>query len=1789
MSNPNLNFTYSKCRLRTIKKVQFGIFSPEAIKKGSVTQKVRLQNEEEVRAGITKLERYRNGIPVYGSLSDPRMGATTRGMRCKTCDCSFAAGVNKMDDCPGHFGHIELATPVYHCGFIDEVVRILRCVCFKCSRLLLDDRIAKERDLLKVNDPETRFRRIHDHLNRKNVKCASANNDDIVQFFEGIDDQNIEEKNQASQLLFGEDVMNGHEESKMSLVAKNKDPNAKVPCGATQPQFKREGMSLFIIFGEDDNEALVGPKKQELRAIDVYNVFKRISDSDIEKLGFNPQFARPEWMLVSVVPVPPPHVRPVVMEGDMQSEDDLTHQLTNILKTNLTLESALERGAPQLEIRDYEKLLQTRVTCIFDNERDDTPREIQKTGRPLKTIRQRLKGKEGRLRGNLMGKRVDFSARTVITADPNLSIDQVGVPRSVASKLTVPVMVTPFNIHELKELVSRGPYQWPGAVYIIRPNGSRINIARVSSENDLTLEPGWIVERHLCDDDIVLFNRQPSLHKMSIMGHRAKILDWSTFRLNLSVTTPYNADFDGDEMNLHVPQSITAKADAQELVMVPRNIVTPQSNRNVMGIVQDALLGVTRMTKRDIFIEKDVFMNAMMWIPTWDGLLPTPAILKPRPLWTGKQLFSMICPKVNYKGKSKNHVEDDSISDPFNFLDSEVLIHSGVLLQGIVDKNIVGTSGGSIVHVCWLQKGWEETRNFMNQLQGIVNYWMVNTSYSVGISDTVADATTIKKIQETLDKAKEKVKEIMADAQTEGQLKPVPGKPFMESFEMNINTVLNDARSTVGKSAQRSLKDRNAIKGTVMAGSKGSELNISQIIACVGQQNVQGKRIGYGFQQRTLPHFAKDDLGMESRGFVENSYLRGLSPQEFFFHAMGGREGCIDTAVKTSETGYIQRRLVKAMETVMARYDTTLRNSRGCVMQFLYGEDGMDATKIEKQAFDTYLMTISKFREFYYLDLTSEYLGRMNYVNSRTNELAYYMHPLIIEKCRNDPDLRILLDEEYEQLLRDKVMVREILGCRGSGAEYDSATYLPVNIDRIVWNAQRQFRVNVHEPCPLHPQYVIEAVKKICEDELLIVRGNDAISREAQQNATLLFQILLRSKLATKRVLRDYRLSKEAFDFVVGSIVSDFRAAVCHPGEMAGVIAAQSIGEPATQMTLNTFHNTGISAKNVTLGVPRLNEILNVGKNIKTPSCIINLKIRDDQLEALDVISQIEYVKLGDITLRTEIHYDPDPKDTVIEEDKMLVAESAEFLDIDLGGARPDAILSPWVLRIVLDDNWVNTRVAQDKFFSLSFIADRITEYFGNGVHVVYPNENITSGFVLRIRILAADETPLDADGELGDSHATNDDYELLIRMQRKLLDDLHLFGVPGIKKVYLSEKKVKVWTEQDGMQKEARREFVLETDGTNLGEVMTYPQIDHTSTISNDVVEMFQVLGVEAARASLFNELRNVLSFDGAYVNYRHIACLADCMTFGGYLMAVSRHGINKGETGPMLRASFEETVEVFMNSAAFSHYDILNGVTENVMLGQLAKVGSGLVDLLINHEMLAKATDVLATDGLNPLLKDEKKDFAATPYIANTPYAQSPGWTMGSFSPMAGSFTPAAFTPYAETPATGFQSPYIRALNSPAAYATSPSYQALSPLRSSVPSYSVTTPFHQPSTMTPALGPISPAYSPTSPKYSPTSPAYSPTSPVYSPTSPAYSPTSPAYSPTSPVYSPTSPAYSPTSPAYSPTSPQYSPTSPAYSPTSPAYSPTSPQYSPTSPAYSPTSPSQSGGEDDQYNYQKQ
>ncbi|KAJ2707383.1 DNA-directed RNA polymerase II core subunit rpo21 [Coemansia sp. IMI 203386] len=1716
-----LSLAHSSAPMRRVKYVQFGVFDPEVLKSMAVAKIEHPELRDE------------DGKPKFGGLLDPRMGTIDRNVKCHTCS-------EVMAECPGHFGYIELAKPVFHVGFITKVKKILECVCWECGKLKADMSLPKFQRALKIPDATQRMNYIWNECKGATI-CQKPTE-------EGDDgDVKIKPKpNGVSEIL-----ANG-------AGAGASTYHSRSGCGARQPSFRKNGLELYAKLRQTPSEEPALNDKELLSADRVLQTLKKITDEDAEIMGIDPYYARPEWLLLHVMPVPPMTVRPSIqMDATRASEDDLTYKLNDILKANARLQRCVVEGVPAHVIRDYTVLLQFHAATFMNNDMSGMPQALQKSGRPIKSIRNRLKGKEGRIRGNLMGKRVDFSARTVITGDPNISIDQVGVPRSIARNLTFPETVTPYNIDKLQEYVRNGPNEHPGAKYVIRDTGERINLSYNKLSGDIPLQIGYRVERHLLDNDVIIFNRQPSLHKMSMMGHRVKVMPYSTFRLNLSVTSPYNADFDGDEMNLHVPQSEETRAEIKEICMVPKQIVSPQSNKPVMGIVQDTLCAIRMFTKRDTLLDIDMVMMLMMHMTDWDGNLPTPCILKPKPLWTGKQIYSMVIPKgINCLLFHVTHPDNEStwISPG----DTRVYIANGELICGIVCKKTVGASNGGLIHTIFNERGSEVTRHFFDGTQRVINNWFLHYGFSVGIGDTVADDKTMKGVNDIINDCFGRVDEQISDAQQD-KLERKPGMTIKESFENVVNANLNKARDDAGKNVQRQLKETNNVRQMVEAGSKGSFINVSQMTACVGQQNVEGKRIPFGFRYRTLPHYAKDDFSPESKGFVWNSYLRGLTPQEFFFHAMGGREGLIDTAVKTAETGYIQRRLIKALEDIMCHYDGTIRNSLGQVIQFVYGEDGMDGCSIESQKLISICISDDQFERMY----------RVNVMNHGAIFRPGSLEFSILRNIEGSEAVQRVLNEEFAQLNEDRRIARDFII-----KDNQDKKPLPLNIERLIKIAQQTFNIDVNKPSNLNPVEIVNLVKSLTQSRLPVIRGEDNLSMEAQQNATLLFQIHLRSRLATKMVIEQYRLSKEAFDWLLAEIEARFKRAQINPGEMVGVLAAQSIGEPATQMTLNTFHLAGV-ASNVTQGVPRLKEVINLATNIRTPTLRIYLSedVSSNHERVKDVQVAIEYTTLAHVTASTEIWYDPDVTDTIIEEDRDFVQMFYEIPDSRF----PVEATSPWLLRLEL-----NRQKVLDKKLSVNEIVEKISGVFTNDM-LVFGSDDNADKMVIRCRIMHTDFK----DGEEGNM----EEDSFLRSIEAEMLNIVVLRGIDNIKRTYMSDHKKSV-INADGKYG-IREERIIDTDGINLREVLWQENVDSRLTYSNHPIEIREVLGIEAARAAILRETRTVIENGGnSYVNYRHLALLVDVMTSRGKLTAITRHGINRTETGALMRCSFEETVEILMEAAAVGAIDDCRGVAENILLGQMAPLGTGSFDVMLDEEMLSHAVIDPRAQGFelaNAPVGGATYMFAASPGASGsmspqmTPYdSRSPDYFGGS-SP--GSPINAMFSPIVDSGATspGWNgaSPYSPA--SPAYSPTSPTYNAASPSYSPTspqysptsPSYSPTSPSYSPTS--PKYGQTSPSYSPTSPSYSPTSPSYSPTSPSYSPTSPSYSPTSPSYTPTSPRYSPTSPSYSPTSPSYSPTSPSYSPTSPSYSPTSPSYSPTSPSYSPTSPSYSPTSPSYS------------
>ena len=801
-------------------------------------------------------------------------------------------------ECPGHFGHIDLIAPVIHVGFAKLIRKVLRAICRDCSKLMLLD---KEKKV----------------------------------YLEQI--KTLERLGQPT-----DDVVN-------KVFAEARKHKTCPYCSAPQLEIKFERPLSYV---EDGHK---------LTPSDIRDRFEKVPDDDIQIMGMNPATARPEWMILTVLPVPPVTMRPsITLESGQRSEDDLTLKLVDIIRINQRFQENREAGAPQLIIEDLWELLQYHVTTFLDNTVSGVPPARHRSGRPLKTLSQRLKGKEGRFRGSLSGKRVNFSARTVISPDPNLGINEVGVPKEVAMELSVPLIANARNKEQIKAFVKRGPDIHPAVNYVTRPDQRRIKVTDKNCEEVAEqIDVGWKVDRQLMDGDIVLFNRQPSLHRMSIMSHRVKVMPYKTFRLNPSVCPPYNADFDGDEMNLHVPQTEEARAEAEILMRVQENILSPRFGGPIIGGIHDYVTGSFLLTHGYKQIDR---RGALELLKKFDiPQLPEPAGLKDgQPFWTGKQIFSTILPKgLNLTFKADFCSSCDVCKQENCENDAYVVIRDGQLLKGTIDAEAIGAFKGKITDRVIKEYSPTQASAFLDKMTLLALRGIMHAGFSFGIDDEDIPPAAAEQIDEVTRTAQENVSKLI-EAYKAGELEPLPGRTLDETLEMRIMQTLGKARDSAGSIAGRYLGMDNS--GVVMAvsGARGSMLNLTQMAACVGQQSVRGERIRRGYAGRTLPHFKTGDLGAEAHGFVESSYKDGLNPTEFFFHSIGGREGLVDTAIRTSQSGYLQRRLVNALQDLEVKYDGTVQETRGMIVQFKYGEDGVDVSRRDYASPDNVLRIIKK-------------------------------------------------------------------------------------------------------------------------------------------------------------------------------------------------------------------------------------------------------------------------------------------------------------------------------------------------------------------------------------------------------------------------------------------------------------------------------------------------------------------------------------------------------------------------------------------------------------------------------------------------------------------------------------------------------------------------------------------------------------------------------------------------------------------------------------------------------------
>jgi len=1223
-----------------------------------------------------------DGAPITAGLMDGRLGTLEPRQRCKTCG-------NTAIRCPGHFGHIELAVPIIHIEFTKIIYDLLRSTCRNCGRILLSDETAE-----KVENRIERFRQLLGVVPEE--------------VFKGI----------------------------VQEIKAKQCPH----CAAPQYKISFEKPTKFIEQTEAGSEPLTPSMVRER--------LERIPDEDLGILGFNPKVARPEWMVLQVLPVPPVYVRPsITLESGIRSEDDLTHKLVDIIRINQRLKENMEAGAPTLIIQDLSELLQYHVTTYFNNEASGIPPARHRSGRALKTLSQRLKGKEGRFRSNLSGKRVDFSARTVISPDPDLDINEVGVPRDVAMRLSVPEKVTAWNIDEMKKLVVNGPEMYPGALYIIRPDGKRIRLEFVVDREKIAeaIELGFVVERHLKNGDIAIFNRQPSLHRMSIMAHYVRVLPYKTFRLHLCVCPPYNADFDGDEMNLHIPQSEEARTEALMLMQVQDQILSPRFGGPIIGAIRDFITAAYFFTRRSNYLTK-AEVNRLLMATGYEGQLPEPRIKEPQPLWTGKQIFSLFLPKtLNYVLKANICQGCTKCEKEECKYDAYVVVKNGELISGIIDRRSIGSEQSeSLLHRIIKDYGTWAGRQFLNKITRLLKLFITMRGFTYSYDELVLSPKAENKIKKTMERIQKKIGDLI-ESYRNGTLPRLPGQTVEESFEIYVMHELATARDEAGKIADQDFTLENA--GIVMTrtGARGSSLNIGQMSAMVGQQSVRGKRVLRGYTGRALPHFREGDPSPRARGFVYSSYQSGLDAIEFFFHAMGGREGLVDTAVRTQQSGYMQRRLINALEHIRLEYDETVRDSAGDIIQFKYGEDGVDPAK----------------------------------------------------------------------------------------SDHGKA----VNVSRLI----DQIKIGEEKGRPASAAHIKKRLKEI----------------EGQLTPILLEQL--------KQNLAKTKLSTASVEKAITITAEQYKRALMEPGEAVGIVAAQSIGEPGTQMTLRTFHYAGVREQNVTLGLPRLIEIVDARRIPSTPIMTIYLtgENRKSREAAVKIARNIIYTTLEN--LASEIYEDPIREEVVVELNKTMMEDRA---------------------------------VPMEEIKERVQLQNATVKVKGDNLHIKPKKTEIL----------------------------------------KKLLDKIssfHIKGVADIRRVLVTEE---------------RGEWVIRTDGSNLSKVLEISGVDTSRTTTNNVHEIAKTLGIEAARNALMHEAKGVLDDQGLDVDVRHVMLVADMMTSTGEIQQIGRHGISGKKSSVLARAAFEITVPNIVEAAVKGESDALEGVTENVIVGQSIPIGTGLVELYMS-----------------------------------------------------------------------------------------------------------------------------------------------------------------------------------------------------------------------------------------------
>ncbi|CAD6991779.1 unnamed protein product [Ceratitis capitata] len=1629
--------------------LEFGVFSSEEIKRLSV---VKI---------ITGLTFDPLGHPLPGGLYDNLMGSYGRRMEpCSTCF--------NIQACPGHMGHIELNALVFNPFFIKLVQKMLSVFCLNCFKIQLKDHVCQ---ILALQ-----------------LRLIDAGYVVEAQELEIFKSEIVTQNEEHLVKLEGGDYVHPRIAAMFELLKKGKSNasnNTKTSCGIRSAlvhaalqrvPFKKcihcqkplrnirylyRKLVYYITAAEMKNimpevQQTVGQNKS-IFADECRKFLRQIYDNYPEllkllfpllKLNASGNICPVDIFFMDTIPVIPPKARPPNILHDQIVEHPQTGIYRAIIENNAVLRVVMKhlKGLRE-ELPDeaqrvyestrgkspYEKLynawqsLQTSVDLLLDiTASRDSPSN--------QGLKQVLEKKEGLIRKHMMGKRVNYAARTVITPDPNINVEEVGIPDIFARKLSYPVPVTPWNVAELRKMVMNGPDIHPGANYIQDEKGYTTlipadNAAKRESMAKLLFnypENGIkVVHRHVLNGDVLLLNRQPSLHRPSIMAHKARILPGEkTFRLHYSNCKAYNADFDGDEMNAHFPQSEVARAEAYNLVNVASNYLVPKDGTPLGGLIQDHVISGVKLSIRGRFFNREDYQQlvyqGLSHLRHKIKLLP-PTILKPTVLWSGKQVLSTIIinlipegySRINLHTQAKINSKQWVVSPPHvaacaalgggDLCESNVIIHKGELLTGVLDKQQYGATTYGLIHCMYELYGGEVSTHLLTAFTKVFTSFLQREGFTLGVQDILvtanADAQRRKIVKESRNVGDSAVAaaleleeipslDVLVEKMEDAYIKDPKFRVILDrKYKALLDGYTNDINRTCLPDGLISKFPQNNLQLMVLSGAKGSMVNTMQISCLLGQIELEGKRPPLMISGKSLPSFTSFETSPKSGGFIDGRFMTGIQPQDFFFHCMAGREGLIDTAVKTSRSGYLQRCLIKHLEGLTVGYDMTVRDSDSSVVQYLYGEDGLDILK----------------SKFFNTNFCTQFLA-LNYTS--------IIHSKELQNIKDEQTL-LKISRHVKKIRKwhNKRMEKQIPGeakrIRSAFAEFSGDTPTKVN----------SLEVNPKTGRSIEYDYKRKLWRKADEETKEQYRK---ISTRCPDPTTAIYKqdncygsVSERLEKIVEDYKRKYPNSKAAIDDII--YIKNLKALVA-PGEPVGLLAAQSIGEPSTQMTLNTFHFAGRGEMNVTLGIPRLREILMLASaNIKTPS--MDIPINLNQTKNADKLRiKLNRVTLADIlqfvNVKTKLVLRPErayqyklrfqflPReayqdDFCVRPKKVLKYMSQVFFKILFRAVIKSSKSRATLIDVSEDKGSSDKNLDEDDSRNETGEQSRKGKST-NSVEVDSSDDENANDDVdatgTKLKSRKQDETEYDDPEDLEEIQDAGDDDELVDseNEDEDQQDSGKTDTVDAMTETVLSNDMVQEYTYDKEKHLWCKLTFnlnmkykkpdissiirelagkcivhqvqnikraiiykgedsqLLKTDGINIVEMFKYNDIlDLNRLYSNDIHAIAKTYGIEAAAQVIIKEVTNVFKVYGITVDRRHLSLIADYMTFNGSFQPLSRKGMEHSSS-PLQQMSFESCLQFLKNAAGSGLVDELNSPSSRLMVGLPVRNGTGAFELL-------------------------------------------------------------------------------------------------------------------------------------------------------------------------------------------------------------------------------------------------